>query len=646
MNNKQYNNVIEKTAKLSETDMNDSLALTRDTLNNMGVPLPQGELKEVSEILSTNDYMYWRACTAEEAQQFANKGIATIAVGDTDIMVVAAIDSDEGIGATAYSERSVCMEADQYNYYTYCASSSTSIDQSGTTSTTTTIYPPIETYEGIYYFNNKEHGTYLRRLFSNAEAKSGTFDGLIKETIQWELTLYDGYYTIKAVYGSNKYLAVPNANDSDEVILMTVSSIIPDTCKWKIRVASGGGTTIQNVVNNRYLAYHESRLCTLDSIDPTATALYHECVWRKISSLTYGNENNFKYCELNSFDIEFSGFSVGDILIPKIKHAPENAAWIRPTDFIFTSEDTDYVAINNSTCAIIAKDSGTVNITATHKITGISKDFELTISGLSTRGNYGSVKYNNKVYKIVFPSCSNDLYGWTLEDVVVGDDIRYDWDIFRFFAGYQADDLGGVANGENVSNIRADEMKKASIFGLVLGIPEAISSSVEVDQIFYRFEFYEKNDLRLVTIQIGSHKVQELYDTYADGRSYSYAMGPNCEVTTPAFARRSSQVGRYYERLTGESIGIFDTYDIVLTADTKHKDDIYSSYLWVNSNGEFMEKPFVYEDDSAQLGRRHGFLYLNFTPYLDLPIDKSMKAADYYQEMLSTAVAQDGIIIG
>lgn len=381
MNNKQYNNVIEKTAKLSETDLNDNLSLTRDTLNNMGVPLPQGELKEVSEILSTNDYMYWRACTAEEAQQFANKGIATIAVGDTDIMVVAAIDSDEGIGATAYSERSVCMEADQYNYYTYCASSSTSIDQSDTTSATTTIYPPIETHEEIFYFNNKEHGMYLRKLLDDIEAKSGTLDELVRTTIQWELTHYDSYYTIKSSDGSNKYLAVPNINDSDEVILMTVDSIVPDTCKWRIRGALGGGTTICNVFNNRYLAYHNNKLRTLDSTGPSQTSYYYECVWRYINVSRYDDStSNAQFKELtNTFSFDCSDFAVGDTITPRYSNSLSNELWVNVSDFIFTAP-TNYVKCDNFNHTLTALKSGTVPINVRHKVTGIKKNFTITIN--------------------------------------------------------------------------------------------------------------------------------------------------------------------------------------------------------------------------------------------------------------------------
>ena len=79
MNNKQYNNVIEYTLKHEETARTgDSLGTARAIFDNMGVALPQGDMKSVYETISTNNYMGWKSCTMQEAQAAADRGTAAI----------------------------------------------------------------------------------------------------------------------------------------------------------------------------------------------------------------------------------------------------------------------------------------------------------------------------------------------------------------------------------------------------------------------------------------------------------------------------------------------------------------------------------------------------------------------------------------
>ena len=49
MNKKQYNNVIENTLKHEQTD--DSLSTARAIFDNMGIALPQGDMKVVYEFV-------------------------------------------------------------------------------------------------------------------------------------------------------------------------------------------------------------------------------------------------------------------------------------------------------------------------------------------------------------------------------------------------------------------------------------------------------------------------------------------------------------------------------------------------------------------------------------------------------------------
>lgn len=93
MNKKQYNNVIEHTLKYERSGQTeDSLEVARAVFNNMGVALPQGDIKHVYEVIKTDDYMGWKSCTMQEAQEAANDGIAAIGISEDRIVVLAAVD--------------------------------------------------------------------------------------------------------------------------------------------------------------------------------------------------------------------------------------------------------------------------------------------------------------------------------------------------------------------------------------------------------------------------------------------------------------------------------------------------------------------------------------------------------------------------
>ena len=81
MNKKQYNNIIKNTLKRVHTE--DSLSAARAVFKNMGVALPNGDIKEVFETVKTNNYMGWKPCTMEEARAAANSGTAAIGISDT-----------------------------------------------------------------------------------------------------------------------------------------------------------------------------------------------------------------------------------------------------------------------------------------------------------------------------------------------------------------------------------------------------------------------------------------------------------------------------------------------------------------------------------------------------------------------------------
>ena len=98
MNRKEYNDIIKWTLKHDETaNIGNSLDATRSILRNMGLALPQGDLKRVSEVLKTNDYMGWKECTFTEALEATLQGTAAISVSEDRIEVMTNDENEKNI---------------------------------------------------------------------------------------------------------------------------------------------------------------------------------------------------------------------------------------------------------------------------------------------------------------------------------------------------------------------------------------------------------------------------------------------------------------------------------------------------------------------------------------------------------------------
>ena len=89
MNKEQYNNIIENTLHNDSIENCDSnLSTAKNILNKMGIPLPNGNLQDVFNILQTNNYMGWRLCTLQDAQILANKGVPAIGISKNRISIL------------------------------------------------------------------------------------------------------------------------------------------------------------------------------------------------------------------------------------------------------------------------------------------------------------------------------------------------------------------------------------------------------------------------------------------------------------------------------------------------------------------------------------------------------------------------------
>ena len=121
MNKKQYNNVIENTLKHEQSE--DSLSTARAIFDNMGVALPQGDMKAVYETIKTDNYMGWKSCTMQEAQEAANNGTAAIGISKGRIVVLSAKDEEQPVAQTAsvmtLDENTSAYAVEGMQYYSY-----------------------------------------------------------------------------------------------------------------------------------------------------------------------------------------------------------------------------------------------------------------------------------------------------------------------------------------------------------------------------------------------------------------------------------------------------------------------------------------------------------------------------------------------
>ena len=155
MNKKQYNNIIDHTLKhelSAQTD--DSLSTARSIFDNMGVALPNGDMKTVYETIKTDNYMGWKACSMQEAQAAANNGTAAIGISEDRIVVLAATDEEEPVAQTAevitITDTTPAVAVANLQYYSYGSGSTGGSGNTDSSIISRSLYGSIE-YRGNIY---------------------------------------------------------------------------------------------------------------------------------------------------------------------------------------------------------------------------------------------------------------------------------------------------------------------------------------------------------------------------------------------------------------------------------------------------------------------------------------------------------------
>lgn len=127
--------------------------------------------------------------------------------------------------------------------------------------------------------------------------------------------------------------------------------------------------------------------------------------------------------------------------------------------------------------------------------------------------------------------------------------------------------------------------------GIATGILSSINKATEYYDIF--FSYQKRGNKRRVIIFATNSSIRDFYNHYATDTSYSAIS--RTEYRFRAYT--SYGVKQTYEKLTGKKLDKDGTYDMEITIDSRHKENKYSSYLWINKDGRIMEKPIIYPND-------------------------------------------------
>ena len=226
---------------------------------------------------------------------------------------------------------------------------------------------------GFYYINNKDTGKYLYKDPSEEPAGSSGLMSVLGNDIRWKITeAGDDKYTIQPASDMTLFLA-KNGNDV-ELNRIGSTGQIPNKCKWSIEPSLGEGYTISNTENNVvfYLgSQNTSLLLITDRGDPGSEA-YDKTTWR------IADEEIAHYRELNSsFSISDMIIDIGESRAPVINKSPSNALWASSSDFEFSVPSNSFITFSSGKINGIKR--GVIEVTATHKVTNLSKSFEVFV---------------------------------------------------------------------------------------------------------------------------------------------------------------------------------------------------------------------------------------------------------------------------
>ena len=244
--------------------------------------------------------------------------------------------------------------------------------------------------------------------------------------------------------------------------------------------------------------------------------------------------------------------------------------------------------------------------------------------------DFGTITYQGKVYDIYIPSYPPKATvekPWTI--VATHVETYTDVDPIAFFANFDLNEGTREpiysASGQMVSNGVLPPM--TTFINMAVGFYTAEKASENKIEVSFIFEEY--GDDRRVIIEAGSTSRNKLYQDYADGFYYS-VHGEN--FGNPyAQAVYNHYFSEEYSKLTGIKTNPQDIYTLQIRIDPKHQEDRYSSYLWINSNNQLMERPKTYEQDDAILGKADFLGIIDMDTAYHLPFASDIPVSSDFQ---------------
>ena len=295
----------------------------------------------------------------------------------------------------------------------------------------------IET--GNYYLGNTFTGKYLHRSNATINGMSGRKNSLGEETVKWNIVnLGDGYCTIQRSDIPHYYMAPTGTTSGSGVrVYSNVSETIPDNYKWSIRSITGGGCLIQHKTSGLYLTdaggTANPSTVRIKALASSGTDDYKKQVWR------VAHEDD--YVEL-SLATSFNDIilDIGATKYPSFNKTPSAAYWASYADFDYTIDSgSQHVSYNASTKEFTGVTPGTAAITATHKVTGISRSFSITVNYISVvipctfakAASYENIKsfaisispyiaeYSSYLNGVTWHDCGNGVANFDLQNMTV-----------------------------------------------------------------------------------------------------------------------------------------------------------------------------------------------------------------------------------
>lgn len=224
---------------------------------------------------------------------------------------------------------------------------------------------------------------------------------------------------------------------------------------------------------------------------------------------------------------------------------------------------------------------------------------------------YGSITYEGTKYRIYVPEYfKNSVSGpyldkhWNQKSVFAR--VNISSILNGTFTGFELEDPASPPLYAGKGDLTVPPIVKSqiNIGGMGVTLFSALNSFIEVansmiDYLNVRFDFQTCGTDRRVVINIGTLQATNKYNEMINGPKTLHEHTRQQYMYNGLVQR---ELATLYKQLTGEEIEKYETFDLRMTIDSKHNEP-YTSYMWIDTEGNFYEVLKVYENDSVEIGK-------------------------------------------